>query len=118
VAQQGRAGQLPFEPEEVGSHWSRRVQVDVVAVNWRQQAILLGECKWGTDRVRPDTIRELIDNKMPLLLHDLPDGGEGWRTHHAFFSRAGFTQASRSLAQSAGALLVNLDRLERGLVEE
>jgi AAA+ ATPase superfamily predicted ATPase len=118
IAQQGRAGQLPFEPEEVGSHWSRRVQVDVVAVNWRQQAILLGECKWGTDRIRPDTIRELIDNKTPLLLQGLPAGGEGWRTHHAFFARAGFTQAARSLAQSYAALLVDPDRLERGLVEE
>ena len=26
VNKQGRAGQLPFEPEEVGSHWSRGVQ--------------------------------------------------------------------------------------------
>ncbi len=44
---QARAGRLPFPPEIVGSHWSKDVQVDVVALNWREQAILLGECKWG-----------------------------------------------------------------------
>jgi AAA+ ATPase superfamily predicted ATPase len=43
LAEQGRAGSLPFEPQEVGSHWSRRVQVDVVAVDWRGRVILLGE---------------------------------------------------------------------------
>jgi uncharacterized protein len=28
-----------------GSHWSRTVQVDVVALNWQERAILRGECK-------------------------------------------------------------------------
>ena len=78
VAEQGRAGRLPFEPQDVGSHWSRRVQVDVVAVNWRERAILLGECKWGADRVRRDVIRNLLEEKTPRLLQDLTDAtGEG-----------------------------------------
>lgn len=43
VAEQGRAGNLPFEvpdnkhPVKVGSHWSRGVQVDVAAVDWRER---------------------------------------------------------------------------------
>ena len=48
---QARAGQLPFLPEIVGSHWAPDRQVDVVAVNWRERAILLGECKWGVKAV-------------------------------------------------------------------
>jgi hypothetical protein len=36
---QARAGQLPFPVEEIGSHWGGRVQVDVVAINWREKAI-------------------------------------------------------------------------------
>jgi hypothetical protein len=39
ITQQGWAGQLPFEPEEVGSHWSLRITVDVVAANWWQRSI-------------------------------------------------------------------------------
>jgi len=116
ATEQGRAGRLPFEPQDVGSHWSRRVQVDAVAMNWRERAILLGECKWGADRVRRDVIRNLLEEKTPRLLRDLADAiGEGWTVHYAFFARAGFTDAACSLAQDHGALLVDLDRLDRDL---
>lgn len=30
---QAQNGQLPFEPEVVGSHWAADAQVDVVAIN-------------------------------------------------------------------------------------
>lgn len=50
---QARARRLPFAPEIVGSHWARDVQADVVALSWREQAILLGECKWGRGRCGP-----------------------------------------------------------------
>ena len=39
------SGVLPFTPEYIGSHWSRRVQIDAVAINWQTRDILLGECK-------------------------------------------------------------------------
>ena len=120
VAEQGRAGNLPFEvadnkqPVEVGSHWSREVQVDVVAVDWREREILLGECKWGADKVRRSVIRELVETKTPKVLKELPDG-EGWKVHYAFFARAGFTDAARAEAEALGALLVDLERLDADL---
>ena len=115
LVEQGQAGRLPFEPEEVGSHWSRQVQVDAVAVNWRRRSILLGECKWGTDQVGQDVIREMLERKAPLVVQALPAAGEGWTVHYAFFARAGFTEAARSLARTHGALLVDLDRLDQEL---
>jgi AAA+ ATPase superfamily predicted ATPase len=51
VLAQGQANQMPFAPEVIGSHWSRSAQADVVAINWRERAILIGECKWSTDPV-------------------------------------------------------------------
>ena len=109
------SGVLPFTPEYIGSHWSRLVQVDVVAINWQARALLLGECKWGADPVDRVIVRELIDGKTPLVLAELPDGGEGWRVHHAIFTRAGATVAAqRELAAHAG-LLVDLDRLYQDL---
>lgn len=33
IVAQGKVGNLPFSPVAVGSHWSKRVQVDVVAIN-------------------------------------------------------------------------------------
>jgi hypothetical protein len=115
VLEQGRAGALPFEVREVGSHWSRRVQVDVVAVNWTDHQILLGEAKWGTGAVGRSVIRDLLETKTPKALRDLPGEGAGWHVHYAFFSRAGFTDAARVEAELVGAQMVDLEILDAGL---
>ncbi|MGD9049641.1 MAG: ATP-binding protein, partial [Anaerolineae bacterium] len=118
VAQAGQAGRLPFEVREVGSHWSRQVQVDVVAVNWTDHTLLLGESKWGTRPVGRSVIRDLIGTKGPRVLKDLPGEGEGWQAHYAFFARTGFTPAARAEAESVGAQLVDLERLDADLRSE
>jgi len=106
---------LPFEIQQVGSHWSRFVQVDVVGINWQTRSILIGECKWGTDKVAREVITELVENKTPLLLRSLPDEGAKWNVHYAFFSRIGFTPAARSLAKEKKALLIDLAQLDSDL---
>jgi len=115
VLAQARVDRLPFAVEEVGAHWGGGVQVDVVAINWREKALLLGEAKWGTDAVGRDVVRELIENKAPKVLKALPDAGEGWTVHYAFFARAGFTDAACAEAESVGAQLVGLERLDADL---
>jgi AAA+ ATPase superfamily predicted ATPase len=106
-----RAGELSFVPERVGSHWSSDAQVDVVAINWRQKCILLGEAKWMREPLRRGTVRELVD-KMPKVV---PEEGQGWTVSYAFFSRSGFTEAAAAEARRVDALLVDLDELGRGL---
>lgn len=69
-------------------------QVDVVAINWTERQILLGECKWGHEAVSRQIVRELIDRKVPLVTCDLPAEGAGWQIHYALFARAGFTVAA------------------------
>jgi AAA+ ATPase superfamily predicted ATPase len=104
-----RACKLAFIPEVVGSHWSSNVQVDVVAVNWHEKAILLGECKWGTDAVGRTVIRELIDKGSKVV------PGEGWQITYAYFARAGFTDAAREEAQNINAVLLDLETLDKDL---
>ena len=115
VVERSRAEELPFEVREVGSHWSRQVQVDVVAVNWAAREILLGECKWSAKAVGRGTVRNLIEVKTPGVLEVLPDKGTGWVVHYALFARAGFTDAAAAEAQQHGALLVDLKTLVEGL---
>jgi AAA+ ATPase superfamily predicted ATPase len=117
VIAQGRLGLLPFTPRAVGSHWGAGVQVDVVGVNWPAKSILLGECKWGSEAVRADVLRDLIDDKTPRLLTTLPDGGSGWRVHHALFARAGFTEATAQAAAQARVRLVDLSEIDAGLAD-
>jgi hypothetical protein len=115
VLVQARASRLPLAVEQVGAHWGGGVQVDIVAISWREKALLLGEAKWGTEAVKRDVVRELIDRRTPLVLKTLPDAGEGWTVHYAFFARAGFTDAARGEAESIGALSVDLEQLDRDL---
>ena len=115
VITEGQAGNLPFSPSVVGSHWSRRVQVDVVALNWTSKEILLGECKWGLDRIDRQVARDLIGGKTSLTLLDLPDLGKGWQVHHALFGRQGFTEAAQNEIKALGGFCIDLKELDRVL---
>lgn len=115
VTRQGMQQQLPFVPDAVGSHWDRRVQVDVVAINWRQKQVLLGECKWGNEPVGRNVIIELVTQKAPRLRQVLPEDGRDWQVSFACFARSGFTDAAMTESQAHGLRLVDLDTLEQGL---
>jgi uncharacterized protein len=95
----------------VVSHWSRRVQVDVVAVNRQSREMLLGECKWGEEPVGRQVVRELIAQKGPKLRQDLSDG-DAWTCHYAIFARAGFSEAAAAELTARQGLLVDLAALD------
>lgn len=109
------ARRLPFQIQDVGSHWSRKVQVDVVGINWSKKEILAGECKWGTNTVAREVLQELLETKLPRLLKDLPDEGAGWKAHTIAFSRVGFTRAAQEMAKANKTMLVDLTQLDRDL---
>lgn len=115
VARQGMQQQLPFVPDTVGSHWDRRVQVDIVAINWRQKQVLLGECKWGNEPVGRNVIVELVAQKAPKLRQVLPEDGHNWQVSFACFARSGFTSAAVAESQVHALRLVDLVALEQGL---
>jgi AAA+ ATPase superfamily predicted ATPase len=115
VLVKAKSGELAFVPDDVGSHWAANIQVDVVTLSWRQQEILLGECKWGTGAVARSVVRELVEGKTPKVLEALPEGGDGWTVHHALFNRAGLTEAARELAKDHRVMEVDLEQLDRDL---
>jgi hypothetical protein len=115
VTEQAHLGALPLTPTVVGSHWSRNVQVDVVAINWQAHTILLGECKWGIDEIDRQIVRDLIEHKAPKLLQELPDQGKGWTLSYAFFARRGFTAEAQREASLHSAILVDAARLDAEL---
>lgn len=117
VREQGYAGALSFAPEVIGSHWSRSVQADVVAISWSERAILIGECKWGDAPIDRQTARDLLERTIPLTVADLPDKGAGWKVYPALFARAGATPAARQSLTEAGGLLIDLPTLFSDLAE-
>jgi AAA+ ATPase superfamily predicted ATPase len=116
VVAQAQQGQLPFAPEDVGSHWAADVQVDVVALNWRQKAVLLGECKWGASAVGRSVVADLIEHKTPKTLVSLPEQGRSWEVHHILFARAGFTDPARELAKTHNIRLLTLAEMDEALI--
>lgn len=113
--QQGKMGHLPFAPEQVGSHWSHRVQVDVVAVNWQSRDILLGECKWGQKKVGRAVVKELIARKQDKVKLDLTSTGKPWRFHFILFAQAELTTGAQNVAEENNVLVVDLPRLDQDL---
>ncbi|MFN8496201.1 MAG: ATP-binding protein [Caldilineaceae bacterium] len=115
LRQKDRAGQLTWTPEAIGSHWSRQVQVDVVAVHWQTRHLLLGECKWTGAPVDEAIVHELIRDKTPKVLRDLEIAEAGWQIDYAFFSRNGFTDQAQTAAKQVNSLLVDLPTLDQDL---
>jgi hypothetical protein len=112
VVRQVQSGNLSFVPDAVGAHRSRQVQVDVVAVNWQSRDVLLGECKWGTDKLDRQDVRDRIERTGPRPRKDLTDEGSEWAVHCAMFDRAGFTGPAVAELDAQGGLHTDLEKLD------
>jgi len=107
VSSQARLGKLAFSPDIVGSHWAVDAQVNVVAVNWQEKTILLGECMWGTEAVGRSVVRELVEKQATAA------PGSEWQAYYALFSQAGFTEPA--LKENETAIYVDLAALDAAL---
>ena len=106
----GRAGELPFIPEYVGSDWrGGEHQVDMMAVNWREAQVLIGEAKWGEGRVELSMYNQLQDRAQRALTYMPSD--KPWVVHLALFARRGFTPAVVSAAKGDSARLLTFERI-------
>ncbi len=92
---------IPFWPEEVGSWWSRKAQIDLVAVQRDRRSILVGEARW---RREPMTIADLevLRTKAGHWLGD----ERGWDVWYALYSRSGFSPELQSRAANDAHLLL------------
>lgn len=111
VYHQSRQGKMFEKFEQVGQYWSKTVQIDVVGINWKHKALLLGECKWEKNPLSVNVVKQLINEKTPRILKDLDIDQSEWRVRYAFFSKKGFTAPGVTMAESVNAYLVSLDQL-------
>lgn len=75
-------GTIPIRFEEIGSWWSGRAQIDVVAVNRAERRVLFGEAKWTREPLTEGVLDTLIDRGNHWL-----GGDTGWDVHYALFGR-------------------------------
>lgn len=89
----GAAGALPLLPDQVGSAWSRQVQVDVVGINSMQKTLLLGECKWGARQMGRQALIDLIKKTGKIV------PGQGvWQVAYLGFARGGWSPQAQDFA--------------------
>ncbi len=95
----GDGGELPFLPEYIGRAWNKTVEIDLVAINWNDRSVLLGECKWQRAKMNVDALENLRQraDRLPRLAD--------FKKHYALFSRAGFTQSLQKQATDEHILL-------------
>jgi uncharacterized protein len=106
IARLGDEEKLPFAPDYVGRAWTRHVELDIVAVGWKQKCVLAGECKWQTGRVTDVVLNSLIARaeKFPNFA--------GFKKSYALFSKSGFSASLQKRALSESILLFSGGKLE------
>ncbi|MFQ6102177.1 MAG: ATP-binding protein [Anaerolineae bacterium] len=92
---------LPFWPEEVGSWWSRKAQVDLVAVQSARRSALLGEARWRREKMGVGD----LDGLQASARHWLADE-RGWELWYALYSRSGFSAELQARAAADPHLLL------------
>lgn len=109
---QGQAGRLPFRPEIVGSDWKgAHFQADVVAVDWRQAKVLVGEAKWG-DRPVEVADYQALKERAEKVIARMPLGRKkAWEVHYAVFARRGFATDLLTAAKADKARLVTFEQI-------
>jgi hypothetical protein len=113
VANQGR---LPCFIDRVGGYWGRDAQLDVFAVNDDERIALIGECKWGADRIETEVI-EKLRKQAPKGVAHLPEP-EKWKTYLYLFVRAGLTHEAEQLARQHNVQIITLEQLDKDLRED
>lgn len=106
--------------DQVGSIWSRQVQIDVAAIDSMAKTICLGECKWNSQKVGRAVLTHLLERVEKAI-----PGQKTWELHLLGFARAGWTDAAQEFAKATRPQgenwncsrfeLVDLARLDKDL---
>ena len=86
----GAKEELPYLPDQVGSTWNAKAQVDVVGYNSMEKTLILGECKWTRGQIKAGVLKELIEKKVDKII---PKEGK-WEVFFTGFSRSGWSSGA------------------------
>ncbi len=96
-------GKDPSKPKGMNQE-----EIDVVALNEKSKDILFAECKWSNEKVGKELYEEL-KRKAKLVQWHNDDRYE----HYALFSKSGFTDEMKSIAEKEHVMLFNLEAIEK-----
>lgn len=100
---------LPFMVLKTGRWWGsnpslkKEEEIDLVGINAIEKRMILGECKYRTEKLSMETITKLEERSSLLPGH--------WQQNLILFSKSGFTNAAREYAKSNEIILVTLEEM-------
>ena len=97
-----------FTIERNGRWWDRNEKIDIVALNEKEDKILFGEVKWSNKPVGTNIYKDL-KGKAELVQW----GKEHRNEYYCLFSKSGFTEDMKTIAQKENVLLFHKDTLIR-----
>jgi AAA+ ATPase superfamily predicted ATPase len=107
---------LPFSIQKIGKWWGRNTnnnrdrdqeEIDIIALNEEKKAIMFGECKWTHRPVGVSVYEDLKRKSMNVELNN-----KDRNDYFILFSKSGFTDKMRDIAEKDNVLLFDLDKIE------
>lgn len=105
LAHQADTEQLELAPVAIGPYWDRTMQIDVLGISHREQAMMVGECKWTPKKVGVEIVNGLREKAKRLTADN------DYHYQLMIFSRSGFTEALQEEARKKHYHLVSLPEL-------
>ncbi|MGM9583696.1 MAG: ATP-binding protein [Phascolarctobacterium sp.] len=97
-------GKLPFFASSMGHWWDKETEIDILAMDKKQQNLLLCECKYKNTPVDVKDIKHL-QAKKPY---------DAANVFYYFFSKSGYTKAAETLAAEQGVALLTSKDIVKG----
>ncbi len=88
----------------------KTIEIDIVALNRNTKEILFGECKWQNKKIDVNTYKQLLEHKEYVNWNN-----EKRKEYFVLFSKSGFTDAMKRIAQRDNVMLYDLTDIERVL---
>ncbi|HJH28956.1 MAG TPA: ATP-binding protein [Methanosarcinaceae archaeon] len=99
------SGRLPLFTKW-GKWWHKEKEIDIVALNEQNDAILFCECKWQNKMLNKKTIEDLIQKSDHVVWNN-----KERTNHYVVVSKSGFTTAAVKFAKDQGVYIFTLEEL-------
>lgn len=90
---------FPFEYERLGRYWDKNVEIDIMALDYQKENVLLGEIKWQNKPVGIKTLNKLKEKSEKIRI--LSD----YRKYFLLISKSGFTPSFKKMAGESVRLI-------------
>lgn len=95
-----------FPISAIGRWWEKNEEIDIVAINRKEKAILFAEAKWSEKPVGTNILKNLIEKSKKVDWER-----EERKEYYCLFSKSGFTEELLKLRKDKSVLLFSNDEL-------